>query len=311
MDPSLPTPDSFLQPSLPLFWIWGALSLLIAAVVGFVSGVAYARYQFSSIPQRARNSLQQLFGLVTTTLDQARDLCGLLGDVPSIVSQEQAETLESKKRGVLEQLDRVMLRYRESIAPVEPVQPPPCGSQNSAYQWVRSPEDRISGLPMLEPFEQNMQLLINWCREFNRSGGTLLVRIDKFDSLRERHGVAGSQQIVKRLGNILCRSLREIDLACHITPQTFGILLQDLTPESGEKLAAAIRNAIANFRFRIDETGPEVLVTTSLGFTSLMDTDSVDLVLSRANGALQRSERVGRNQLHVHDGSALVHATAP
>jgi len=299
------------HPSIPLFWIWIGLSILIAAVVGFVTGISYARYQDRNIALRAKKSLKQLFGVVTNTLDQARDMCGFLGDLPGTVNQEQAETLESKKQGILEQLDRVMLRYRESVAPPEPQAPPPCGSEKSTYQWSRSPEDRVSGLPSLEAFEQNIQQLLNWSREFKRTGGVLLVRIDKFDSLRERYGVAGSQTLIKRLSTLLCRSIREVDLTCHVAVHTFGIILQDLTPEAGEKLATTIRNAIANSRFRIEESGPEVLITASLGFSTLKETDTVDLVLNRAQGALQRSERVGRNQLHVHDGAALVHATCP
>lgn len=285
------------------------MSIVIAAGVGFVTGIAYARFQNRNIAERAKKSLKQLFGVVTNTLDQARDVCGFLGDLPGVINDDQAETLESKKKGILDQLDRVMLRYRESVAPPQPQAPPSCGSETSAYQWLRTPEDRISGLPALEAFEQNIQHLLNWCREFKRSGGVLLVRIDKFESFRERYGVAGSQTLIKRLSTLLCRSTREIDLTCHIAAHTFGIILQDLTPEEGEKLAATIRNGIANSRFRIDESGPEVLITASFGFSTLSETDTVDLVLSRAQGALQRSERVGRNQLHVHDGAALVHAS--
>lgn len=296
--------------SIPLFWIWIGLSIAIAAGVGFFTGIAYARFQDRNIAQRARKSLKQLFGVVTNTLDQARDVCGFLGELPGVVSQEQAETLESKKQGILEQLDRVMLRYRESVAPPEPQAPPSCGSEKSAYLWVRSPEDRVSGLPTMVPFEQNIQHLIHWCRDFKKTGGILLVRIDKFDSLRERYGVAGSQALIKRLCTVLCRSVREIDLTCQVSAQTFGMILQDISADSGEKLANAIRNSIANSRFRIDETGPEFLITASLGFSTLRETDTVDLVISRAQGALQRSERVGRNQLHVHDGAALVHANA-
>lgn len=309
MDPTLGQPDPLWTQSIPLFWIWAAFSLMISAVVGFTAGIAYARYHDRHIAQQARKSLQKLFGVVTNSLDQARDVCGFLGELPGIVNKDQAETLESKKQGILDQLDRVLNRYRESTAPPPPEAPPPCGSEKSSQQWQRTPEDRISMLPGSEAFEQNVQTLLNWSREFKRPGAMLLVRIDKFDSLRERYGVAGSQALVKRLSSVLCRSIRENDLVCHVSLHTFGVILQDLSVETGEKMATLIRNAIANSRFRIDENGPEVLVTASLGFTPLQETDTVDLALSRAQGALQRSERVGRNQLHIHDGAALLHAT--
>ena len=160
----------------------------------------------------------------------------------------------------------------------------------SALELLR---DKYDVVVRLDPIVEKLPLLQRWLG----TGGTVTP--------------TELQVLIKRLSTLLCRSIREVDLTCHVAVHTFGIILQDLSPEAGEKLATTIRNAIANSRFRIEESGPEVLITASLGFSTLKETDTVDLVLNRAQGALQRSERVGRNQLHVHDGAALVHATCP
>ncbi len=96
---------------------------------------------------------------VLAALDrEVEEASASLGFEPRIEFDGAVETVDER---ILEQLDRVMLRYRESVAPPEPQAPPSCGSEKSAYQWVRSPEDRVSGLPTIVPFEQNIQHLIH------------------------------------------------------------------------------------------------------------------------------------------------------
>ena len=79
---------------------------------------------------------------------------------------------------------------------------------------------------------------------------------------------------------------------------------------TGGELAGTIRDRVRGYRFRLDETGPEVLVTASFGYTRLFPGDTVELALNRAGNALDRSLRRGRNQLHIHDGRGMTHSMA-
>jgi diguanylate cyclase len=174
-------------------------------------------------------------------------------------------------------------------------------------RWLVTPEDRTSGLPSLAAFEANLEMLLEWGSRFEQTSGLLLIKLDKFDGLRERYGTAAAGNLIKRFARVLCRSVRDGDLICQSACDTFAMLLPATEPAAGERIAASIRDMIRGYHFRCEDDGPEVLVTASLGYTVCRGGDKMDFALNRAAEALSRSQRLGRNQLHVHDGSALLH----
>ena len=104
---------------------------------------------------------------------------------------------------------------------------------------------------------------------------------------------------------VVLRAARDADSVCHYNGSTFGVLMPNVDDSTGRKLAEAIRQTVRQYHFRLDESGPEVLVTASFGYTTCLPDDNHDLALNRAGNALAKSERRGRNQLHVHDGNTL------
>jgi diguanylate cyclase (GGDEF)-like protein len=138
----------------------------------------------------------------------------------------------------------------------------------------------------------------------------LLVKIDRRDGLKSRFGIRGAEEFDKGVAYVISHSLREQDLACRMTEDTFGILFPSVDGEAGHKLAQAVRNAVRFHTFRSNGIGPEVLVTASFGYTSCAPADHPEVVLSRAGEALARSAQRGRNQLHLAEGSSVVHCAA-
>jgi PleD family two-component response regulator len=108
----------------------------------------------------------------------------------------------------------------------------------------------------------------------------------------------------------VCRAARDDDLVCRCNSETLGIIFPGLDIDSGARLGRMIRDSIRNHHFHMGETGPEVIVTASLGCTPCRPDEDADLVLNRALDAVSKSQRLGRNQLHVHDGRGLVHCFA-
>ena len=76
------------------------------------------------------------------------------------------------------------------------------------------------------------------------------------------------------------------------------------------RLAQTICDTVRHYHFRLEESGPEVLVTASFGLTQCRPGDNADLILNRVENALAKSQRRGRNQLHLHNGDLLVQCLA-
>jgi diguanylate cyclase (GGDEF)-like protein len=291
----------------PVIWIWAGTTILLAAAIGFVAGLSYAKFHERRVLHRTRSNFSELFNSVLRALETARGACYILEHFSgSFLTAEQLERLDQGRRNLMDQVTRIIDRQRppaESGAEAGP----PSRPELPQIKWLVTPEDRTSGLPDRTAFESNLEMLLEWARRTQHTSGLLLVKVDKFDGLKERYGLVDAAKLLKRFALVLCRSTRDTDLVCQSSVDTFGILLPATEAAAGEKLAAAMRDVIRGYHFRSDDGGPEVLVTASLGYTVCGPDDNMDFALNRAAEALSRSQRLGRNQLHVHDGQSLLH----
>jgi diguanylate cyclase (GGDEF)-like protein len=115
---------------------------------------------------------------------------------------------------------------------------------------------------------------------------------------------------MKRLGSVVCRAVRDGDLVCRCNGETLAVLFPGLDLQAASRLGRVIRDSVRNHHFHAGETGPEVFLTASFGCTPCRPDENTDLVLARAFDAVSQSQRLGRNQFHVHNGSSLVHCAA-
>jgi two-component system, cell cycle response regulator len=150
-------------------------------------------------------------------------------------------------------------------------------------------------------------LLLKAGAENGGRSGLLLVRVDKLDQLKARFGHGGAGHFLQKMAGVLVRAIREPDLVCRFSEDTFAVLVPCIEADAARRLADAIRNAVRHHTFRLNADGPEVLVTASFGCTCCLPDDAPDLALDRVADALSRSQRRGRNQLHFHDGGNTAH----
>jgi diguanylate cyclase (GGDEF)-like protein len=295
--------------SIPVEWWLGGLAVLFMATAsGFCAGFFCARLSERRAYERAREGVAQLFQTMLQTLDMARELCGQLEKFPDrFLKPEQTAQLEKRRGGLLEALARLIARHAPPETPSPSAETAPPRTQEFKINWLMHPVDRATDLPDRAAFEANLSALLAASRDSNRESSLLLVRIDKHAALVSRFGRSNAEKLMKRLAGVVCRAVRDDDLVCCCNSETLGILFPRLALDEGTRLGRAVRDSVRNYHFRLDETGPEVMLTASFGCTPCRPDENVDLVLNRAFDALAKSQRLGRNQLHVHDGAGLVH----
>lgn len=293
------------------FWIWCAVSSLVSAIIGFVGGYQYARTIARRTFTQASQKVAKLFSLAMETLDSAQEVCGMLEGFPHLrLSSEQTQRLDSKRTNLVDTVAGIVnsqMEIQQEEEKASAVEKP----ESLNIQWVTSPEDHGTGLPNREAFEANLSSLLELSNQYQIKHGLLLVKFDKLDHLKTRFGTHRAENLLKKMASIVCLAARDIDLTCRLQTEIFVVLMPDVNCEAGRVFCEKIRDTIRNHRFRIDEDGAEVLVTGSFGFTTCVPGDSIELALNRANHALSKSQRRGRNQLHVHDGSSLELCAAP
>ncbi len=142
-------------------------------------------------------------------------------------------------------------------------------------------------------------------REFARSRrkGELLslivLDIDHFKSINDRFGHATGDAVLVQLAAALRAGLREIDLAGRWGGEEFCVLLPQTSLGEALEAAERLRTAVANAPIRTPD-GQPLPVTASFGVTMFEPDDrSVEALIERADQAMYRAKRSGRNRVCV------------
>lgn len=306
-------PDSPMSSLSLAWWAWMLSALCLSSGLSFAAGFFSARACDRRAYRQARAGLAQLFQTVLKTLDASREACALLERYPGrFLNPDETEQLDRKRTGLLDAIAGILNRHRPppDEGAADPLESVPTSVETPKINWLLNPTDAATGLPDKQAFESNLASLLEFGRKARQPSSLLLVRVDKLGGLAARLGQAETGTLVKKLAGVICRAVRDADLVCQTGPDLFAVLLPGISVEPGGKLSRAIRDSVRNYHFRVAEDGPEVLLTASFGYTPCRPEDNVELVLNRAVDALTKSQRLGRNHLHVHDGETLVHCTA-
>ena len=286
------------------------LTVVISASCGFFTGTYYARTAPQRALKQACRSVSKLYAVILEKLDLAQEVCGILETSSAYVLQaDQLEQLHQRQSRLLETLTNITLRDThspdEDVCAADPIQP-----GELVVEWIKGGEDSETELPSRAAFEENLALLVARGRQARSESGLLLVKADRLAQLKSRLGSEQVRILMKRMAGVICRAIRDEDLVCRYNAETFAVLIPGVDRESGQRVAEAVRSSIRHYKFRVDESSHEVLLTASLGYATCHADDHLELVVNRAGDALSASQRLGRNQLHAYDGSELVQCQA-
>ena len=94
------------------------------------------------------------------------------------------------------------------------------------------------------------------------------------------------------------KSIRGIDLACRYGGEEFVVVMPETDMAIATVVAERIRRRIASEAFQINQGATSLDVTISIGIAALATPDdSASTILKRADQALYRAKRDGRNRV--------------
>jgi diguanylate cyclase (GGDEF)-like protein len=125
----------------------------------------------------------------------------------------------------------------------------------------------------------------------------LMLDSDHFKRFNDEFGHAAGDAALKALAEIFRNSIRADDIACRYGGEEFTIILPDVNPELACERAESIRQAVENMRITNGkETYSGLTISIGVAFYP-SDGDSADSLLQKADIALYRAKRNGRNQV--------------
>ncbi|MDP9781505.1 diguanylate cyclase (GGDEF)-like protein [Pseudomonas fluorescens] len=157
--------------------------------------------------------------------------------------------------------------------------------------------DSLTELPNRRGFDLLAVQALHEARREPKPLTALLLELDDFKRLDTLHGHIATDQLLTGFARDLTQSLRHSDIVCRWSAEAFVVLLKDTDGQTGLKIAEKIRQHIEKQRYFC--SGKQLLVTVSLGLTTLQDEDTLHNLLSRTDHALQRARQTGRNRTCV------------
>ena len=140
------------------------------------------------------------------------------------------------------------------------------------------------------------RLRIEWERA-TRLGAPLsllMVDADHFKAYNDSFGHLAGDAVLQQLASLLCETARSIDVVARYGGEEFAVILPDADSEGAYKFAERFRVAIESANW------PRRNLTVSVGVaTRTPQTEDAGFLLDRADNALYRAKRNGRNRVEI------------
>ncbi|MDP1729837.1 MAG: PleD family two-component system response regulator [Devosia sp.] len=157
--------------------------------------------------------------------------------------------------------------------------------------------DELTGLYNRRYFERHLALMLEKAREQERDMALMLIDMDFFKAVNDTHGHDTGDAVLREFALRLRRSIRGVDLACRFGGEEFVVLMPDTDYRQAQSVAERVRTAVAERGFDMSSSRA-LSVTVSVGVAlNESEHDTPEMILKRADVALYRAKREGRNRV--------------
>ncbi len=138
-----------------------------------------------------------------------------------------------------------------------------------------------------------------------KSLSLVLVDVDRFMTLKNKHGKLFGDFIIRHVYETIQKTLRDTDILNRFGHDQFSLILSNTKAQDANMIADRIRLAVSNHELESSEENKKIRATVSIGITELDSNDSVETLYARAFNALKLAKNSGRNITKVADGKFL------
>jgi len=158
--------------------------------------------------------------------------------------------------------------------------------------------DALTGLFNRRYMETHLATLVEQAASRGKPLAVLILDIDYFKSVNDSHGHDAGDDVLREFSTRIRKSIRNIDLACRYGGEEFVIVMPETDMAVATMVAERIRRRIAAEPFAIQQGARKLEVTISIGLSAIgTPGDNAAAILKRADTALYRAKRDGRNRV--------------
>jgi diguanylate cyclase (GGDEF)-like protein len=157
-----------------------------------------------------------------------------------------------------------------------------------------SSTDQLTGLCNRYKLEELFEFERSQSLRYKTDLSIMLIDIDHFKSINDNYGHNAGDIVLKELALTLKKSIRNSDVAVRWGGEEFIVITPKTTLEQAQQLAETIRYIMKSTSY--SEIGH---LTASIGVASFEENDSLKSLVQRADSALYRAKKLGRDNVQI------------
>ncbi len=158
-----------------------------------------------------------------------------------------------------------------------------------------SMRDPLTGIGNRQALDSSFNREIKLSKRHEHPLALLVIDIDHFKDVNDSLGHQSGDKVLQQVVKIIQQTLRETDQIFRFGGEEFVALLNNTDIENARLIAERIRLNVA--MTPISLKNEDVLITVSIGVSSLKCDDSEETLLERADQSLYRAKDEGRNKV--------------
>jgi two-component system, cell cycle response regulator len=159
--------------------------------------------------------------------------------------------------------------------------------------------DGLTGLFNRRYFERRLKEEVAHAKRHKRPFSIVMLDLDHFKLVNDTYGHEDGDRVLRHVAEVIQSLLREDDVPCRYGGEEFVLLLRGTTGMAARIVANRLRSALALKPIGVGPKEEPRHVTFSAGVAAADDRNAyaADDVVTRADAALYRAKRAGRNRV--------------
>jgi len=158
--------------------------------------------------------------------------------------------------------------------------------------------DRLTNLSNRGFFDESLQRIGALAARSGQPVAVAMIDIDHFKRLNDTYGHLAGDEALRRVSDLLSKSVRTTDLVARYGGEEFACLFPGMQPFDAQRRLDDLRMAIAECPMQVDAKGGSTHLTVSIGVAVFpQDGASLEEALAVADLRLYQAKNEGRNRV--------------
>ncbi|MEM1187764.1 MAG: diguanylate cyclase [Pseudomonadota bacterium] len=164
--------------------------------------------------------------------------------------------------------------------------------QQNREQLMR---DTLTGVRSRLAYDESLAQEFSRFRRYQEAFCLAVLDIDHFKNVNDTYGHSAGDKALQLVAKQISDRVRETDLLFRVGGEEFVLLLPRTPLAAAQPIVEAVRGAVGTSAFHFE--GKPVSITMSAGVTAVREDDTTETIYARADDAMYRSKKGGRDQL--------------